>query len=188
MGYRHALLALSIALLGSLTPACGKQIGDACQINSDCASDGTRICDLPSQSPGGYCTIQGCDYSTCPDEAVCVRFFPGGGTGKSCNPKDTTGMDPTSVATACTLDELCSLAGAPTVTVDDEHPLDSQGSCVLRSSEVRYCMKQCDSNDDCRDGYECRDLARMKDHGGEPMLAPGKTVDASAPKFCAIAP
>ena len=183
MGYRHALLALSIAVVGSLTPACGKEIGDACQFSSDCASDGTRICDLPVQSPGGYCTIQGCDYSTCPDEAVCVRFFPGGGTGAACNPKN-----PASVETACTLDELCSLAGAPTMMVDDAHPLDSQGSCVARSSEVRYCMKQCDSKDDCRDGYECRDLAMMKTHGGEPVLAPGKTVDLRAPKFCAIAP
>ena len=71
----------------------------------------------------------------------------------------------------CTLDELCSL----------------EGHCVPRSSEVRYCMATCGSNGDCRDGYECRDLELMIEHGGEPVLAPGVAVDESAPKFCAPA-
>ena len=60
--------------------------------------------------------------------------------------------------------------------------------CVPRSSEVRYCMKTCESSGDCRDGYECRDLDLMRAHGGEPVLAPGVPIDASSPKFCAIAP
>ena len=38
-------------------------------------------------------------------------------------------------------------------------------------------MRTCDTNDDCRDGYECRDLEQMKAHGGEPVLAPGATID-----------
>ena len=67
------------------------------------------------------------------------------------------------------LDELCSLVG----------------ECVPRSSEIRYCMRKCDSNDDCRGDYECRDIALMIEHGGEPVLAPGVVVDESAPKFCA---
>ena len=49
-------------------------------------------------------------------------------------------------------------------------------------------MKSCESNDDCRDGYECRDLELMKAHGGEPVLEGNAPIDSSAPKFCAIAP
>ena len=86
----------------------------------------------------------------------------------------------------CSLDELCSIEGA----VD---PIQSH--CVPRSSEIRYCMRTCDSDGDCRDGYECRDLAKMKAHGGEPVLAPSLTpgaprpvVDENSPKFCAAAP
>lgn len=149
---RYVLLAL-------LVSACGKEIGDECVIGSDCSANGTRTCDTSQR--GGYCTILGCDYNTCPEEAVCARFFTGNFINKPC-----------AAQAECSLDELCSL----------------EGHCVPRNSEVRYCMRTCDSNDDCRDGYECRDLELMKDHGGEPVLAPGTTIDDSAPKFCAVAP
>jgi hypothetical protein len=47
----------------------------------------------------------------------------------------------------------------------------------------------CESPDDCRDGYECRDFSDMQAHGGEPVLEPGIVVDEStAPHFCAISP
>ena len=72
----------------------------------------------------------------------------------------------------CSLDELCALTG----------------HCVPRSSEVRYCMKKCSQDSDCRDGYECRDLVKMTAHGGEPVLSPGTPIDDSSPRFCAIAP
>jgi hypothetical protein len=158
------LVALAVATVGALG-ACGKEIGDSCTTSTDCSPNGDRLCDPDPQSPGGYCTIQGCDYSTCPDEAACVRFFTGNFTNKQCT-KDTA-------ATDCSLDELCSVSG----------------SCVPRSSEIRYCMKKCDSDGDCRDHYECRDLTKMMQHGGEPVLAPGVPVDAAhAPKFCAAAP
>jgi hypothetical protein len=171
MGYRHVLHALLIAVVG-LVGGCGKEIGDACTLSSDCSPNGDRICqcsecsgpDPTSNSAQGYCTIQGCDYSTCPDEAVCVRFFTGGFENQACT-QDTA-------ATACTPDELCSLAG----------------KCVPRSSEIRYCMRTCESSGDCRDGYECRNLTLMMEHGGEPVLQPGKAIDDSAPKFCAAKP
>lgn len=60
--------------------------------------------------------------------------------------------------------------------------------CVSRSSEIRYCMRKCDGAKDCREGYECRDIARMKMNGGEPVLSPGVPIDGSSPKFCATAP
>jgi hypothetical protein len=151
---RYLILA-SLVLAG-----CGKEIGDACVVSSDCSPNGDRMCDISQKE--GYCTIMGCDYSTCPEEAACIRFFTGSFANKTCeNSPDE-----------CSLDELCDL---------NKH-------CVPESSEVRYCMKTCESDDDCRDGYECRDLEAMKAHGGEPVLAPGQEVDASAPKFCAIAP
>jgi hypothetical protein len=152
---RYVVLA-ALALCG--LAACGKEIGDACIVSSDCDTNGLRTCDISQKE--GYCTIQGCDYSTCPDEAACIRFFTGGFANKSCD-------DP-----GCSLDELCDL----------------NNRCVPRSAEIRYCMKTCDTDDDCRDGYECRDLKLMREHGGEPELAPGVPIDKNAPKFCAIAP
>ena len=93
-------------------------------------------------------------------EAACVRFFTGNFSNLPCEAQ-----------TDCSLDELCSL----------------KGFCVPRSSEARYCMATCDSNDDCRDGYECRTRELMISHGGEPVLEPGKTC-VNSPKFCATAP
>jgi hypothetical protein len=157
---RLALLVVVFAAAG-----CGKEIGDACIVSSDCSTDGTRACDASQRE--GYCTIQGCDYSTCPQEAACIRFFMGSFSNRPCDP--TTENISTD---DCSLDELCSL----------------EGQCVPRSAEVRYCMRTCDTSADCRDGYECRTIALMKAHGGEPVLAPGNVVDASSPKFCAEAP
>jgi hypothetical protein len=168
MAYRFVLVALACVLC--VLGACGKEIGDACLTAADCDPNGTRDCDPEGSSPGGYCTILGCDYSTCPDNSACIRFFTGNFTNKGCS-KDPNAEN--YERKVCSLDELCSIAG----------------NCVPRSSEVRYCMRTCGSNGDCRDGYECRDFAKMKDHGGEPVLAPGVVVDeAHAPKFCAVAP
>ena len=153
-----------LLVLAMIAAGCGKQIGDSCIVNSDCSPQGDRICD--TQPLQGYCTIMGCDYDTCPNEAVCVRFFTGSFANKPCDPTMPT------VANGCSLDELCTL----------------EMTCAPRSAESRYCMKKCNSSGDCRSGYECRDLTLMKDHGGEPVLAPGLVVDESSPKFCASAP
>jgi hypothetical protein len=169
MRFRLVLVSSLLAVL-AVVGACGKEIGDACVISTDCDPNGERICD--PASIGGYCTIQGCDVSTCPGESVCIRFFTGSFSNKEC--------DHTAPGDACSFDELCAL---------DDH-------CVARSSEVRFCMRQCGSDDDCRgdendDGksdYECRDLDRMRLHGGEPVLDPGEVVSERSPKFCAASP
>ena len=150
--------SLSIALVAVLAAGCGDEIGDSCIVSTDCDADGTRVCDTSQK--GGYCTISGCDYNTCPEEAACVRFFTGNFSNLPCEQQ-----------TDCSLDELCSL----------------KGFCVPRSSEARFCMKTCDGDGDCRDGYECRDRDGMIANGGEPVLAPGKVFD-DTPKFCAIKP
>jgi len=177
MGFRHVSLALLVgfAAAGALLGGCGKEIGDSCSLASDCSPNGDRICqcsncsgtDPTGDSKNGYCTVQGCDYGTCPSEAVCVRFFTGSFDNKPCT-QQTASDD-------CSVDELCSLAG----------------NCVPRSSEVRYCMKTCDSGGDCRedDGYECRNLALMMQHGGEPVPAPDTALDPNhLQKFCAAKP
>ncbi len=165
----HASLLL-LCCLGSLGGlGCGKEIGDECFSGADCSPNGDRQCD--SSSKEGYCTVQGCDFSTCPEEAVCVRFFTGSFGNKPCDPatEDLGGEGSTN---ACSFDELCALVG----------------NCVPRSAEIRYCMRKCGSDGDCRDGYECRDEAEMKAHGGEPVLDPARTGAVDLPKFCAGAP
>ncbi len=156
---RPAWIAVLVAC--AWAAGCGKEIGDECAISSDCDPNGTRICDYPA-SPQGYCTIQGCDYNTCPEEAVCVRFFTGHFENKPCTDSSECGS----------FDELCSL----------------EGHCVARSSEVRYCMRRCEGDDDCRDNYQCRDIDDMKANGGEPVLAPGLSLGSNPPRFCAVAP
>jgi hypothetical protein len=57
---------------------CTPSIGDSCALSTDCATDGTRVCD--TSEPGGYCTVLNCTGnelgSLCPDNAICVEFFP----------------------------------------------------------------------------------------------------------------
>ena len=209
MGYR----LVPLILLAFATGACGKEIGDSCTISTDCDPNGNRLCDPPQSSKDGYCTIQGCDYSTCPDEAVCVQFFTGSFS-KPCDPvcdlvygQNQVCPAPVAPRVQCSLDEQCALS----VSTDPNDP--NAGSCVPRSSEIRFCMRKCNSDGDCRDGYECRDIPQMKADGGEPVLAPGQVIDdqgrvvdptqsqmdangkvtpkviaSHPPKFCAIRP
>lgn len=69
-----ALLAGWVA--ASSLAACTPSIGDSCQLSTDCASDGTRICD--TSEPGGYCTVINCTGNnlgaSCPDNAICILF------------------------------------------------------------------------------------------------------------------
>ena len=68
-----AALAALAALLGAL--GCKPEIGDDCQVSTDCSNVGDRLCD--TTQPGGYCTIFNCEPGTCPEEAVCVAFKTG---------------------------------------------------------------------------------------------------------------
>lgn len=110
--------------------------------------------------PGGYCTVFGCNFESCPDDSVCVQFFTIARTDLTCN-NDLE----------CTADDMCTIGGY----------------CAPRTAELRYCMKSCGGNGDCRTGYECRDEALMAEHGGETLVNPSKPPN-SLPKFCAPAP
>jgi hypothetical protein len=52
--------------------ACTPEIGDKCQVSTDCSIRGDRLCDI--SQPGGYCTQLNCSRNSCPDEASCVLF------------------------------------------------------------------------------------------------------------------
>ncbi|WP_045119412.1 hypothetical protein [Haliangium ochraceum] len=143
---------------------CGSQIGDSCDRNIDCSPDGDRFCERSSGSPGGYCTVIGCDYGSCPDDAVCVRFYSGAFPDRAC---DTVTEDISS--DDCAPDEVCTLRG-----------------CAPRRSEVRYCMQACSGGGDCRDDYECRNRELMIAHGGDPVPPP-EGATSSPPRFCALA-
>lgn len=155
----------SLIVIALLAAGCGKEIGDSCVLATDCDINGNRTCDL-SQT-GGYCTIMGCDYNTCPSEAECVGFLMGSFDNQTC----TYATDGVSTFD-CTPDELCTL----------------DGHCAPSANEIRYCMRKCKSNSDCRSGYECRGFEQMKKDGGMPILQPGQKVDTSTPGFCALAP
>jgi hypothetical protein len=130
-----------------LSSACGKNIGDECTYNTDCDPQGTRVCDVAQ--PSGYCTIEGCDNRTnaCPEDSVCVRFFPTAGMIVACAPEHeavcsdrTPGCDPADPACCrCTAGEECI----------------AEGYCIRRELERRNCMATCGSDADCRDVYAC---------------------------------
>lgn len=151
-------LALGLGALVTLA-ACSKSIGDECMTSIDCSSAGDRTCDIAQ--PGGYCTIDGCDNTSCPSEAVCIRFFPEQFLTKTCDPDCVcpgdcaAATDPTACTaqclacqTQCSADEICVPA------------IDSSGAgnglCSPRADEQRVCEKACSSNGDCRGGYMCR--------------------------------
>ena len=64
-------LALLSCLVGAVS-ACRPEIGDKCQVSTDCSVRGDRLCD--TSQPGGYCTQFNCRANTCPDQAGCVLF------------------------------------------------------------------------------------------------------------------
>jgi len=122
---------LVLAVAATAGSGCKKMIGDECTTAADCNPNGTRSCDL--SQPGGYCTIQGCDETSCPEEAACIRYFPAQFLTDAC--------DPTEPANGCREgEEICLPSGL----------------CAPLRTELRYCAKRCSANDDCRGGYECR--------------------------------
>jgi hypothetical protein len=175
-------LAIGLGALAALA-ACGRSIGDECQISTDCSATGDRSCDL--SQPGGYCTIEGCDDHSCPDDSVCVRFFPidfltegcdlAGGSASTADMM--CGVDASSVCLPCdpTLDgTTCGRVPPPATSAAQP------GLCAPRSTEHRLCVKSCDNDGDCRDGYQCR---QGKTHGSIPLLSnPNGTVKFCVPK------
>jgi hypothetical protein len=125
---------LIVSLLAAFAGGCGRKIGDQCREALDCNNeDNTRTCDL--SQPGGYCTIDGCDEKSCPEESVCIRFFSAGDfLSQECNPADPA---------SCAPQDVC-------ITYSGGN------RCAPRSTERRNCMLRCEDDGDCRDDYVCR--------------------------------
>lgn len=150
---KRSLQALATGCLLLCLWACGRKIGDECKTQYDCnEEDDSRTCDI--SQPGGYCTIEGCDETSCPEEAVCIRFYPPEEfLTDRCDPPDT-----------CESHEIC---------------LDSRW-CAPRSAELRRCLLRCKDNGDCRDEYECRPAG---EHSSMSLTtAPGTRVGFCAPR------
>jgi hypothetical protein len=70
--YARSLCPLGLLALVAVFSACSPEIGDECSTALDCSASGTRLCDMTQRR--GYCTLEGCEENTCPEEAVCVQF------------------------------------------------------------------------------------------------------------------
>ncbi len=156
-----------LGLLAVTSAGCGHNVGDSCSGNVDCSPAGDRICD--TAQVGGYCTIEGCDLTTCPSEASCIRFFSASFLSRTCNPATEAVANPSVTPTHdCGSGEMCL----------------SSGFCTQRTSERRFCMKKCDTDGDCRDGYAC---VRTGTGGAEAIFDPANP-NAGPVRFCAQKP
>ena len=61
---------LALILLALLYLACSAEVGDECSTDLECGTG--LICDQYSYD--GYCTLEDCEYSGCPDGAHCITF------------------------------------------------------------------------------------------------------------------
>ncbi len=67
-GLPALLLAAAMLLMG-----CTPNVGDHCNLNTDCSLQGTLVCD--NSQPNGYCTRLNCAPNTCPAGAACVLLY-----------------------------------------------------------------------------------------------------------------
>jgi hypothetical protein len=161
---------------------CGHSIGDGCSTNTDCSANGDRTCDL--SQPGGYCTVEGCDQTSCPSDSACVRFFPTQFLSQPCNPacEDTNPppVDPINpVVPTSTCPARMPVCEQATNYCSADQTCLPVGLCAPRAQEQRLCVKTCGGNGDCRGGYECRAGGIQ---GSVPLLSdPCGTVSFCAP-------
>jgi hypothetical protein len=163
----RSLFIAAVAAL-ALVSGCSHKIGDSCSVNVDCQPDGTRFCD--TSAPGGYCTIDGCDDGTCPDEAVCIRFL----TPVLNEPCTYDSAEPNSKSDCPHADDRC------VCDTTIKNVCQGPAHCAPEATERRWCQLKCSSNGDCRSSYECRSTGTF---GSEPV--PTLTNAAGNPaKFC----
>jgi len=163
-------LFLVVALVAfSAASGCGKNIGDPCNTNVDCSTAGDRFCDRAS--PGGYCTVEGCDVGTCPtDDSVCIRFLTLVAT-RPCTYAQAPALS------ECRPDERCVCDH-----VDNGSCRGGVAHCAPEASERRWCMDKCQSDGDCRAGYECRITGTL---GADVVPQADGGTDSLSATFCA---
>ena len=176
---RHiSRLVLACAILFALATAvgCEDEIGDSCDFNVDCSPRGDRLCDL--SSPGGYCTIENCNAESCPDEAVCIAFYPVAFLNVPCNP-GTEDCNPSAD------DEGCAAEADRTDHCSPDEICTMSGFCAPEASARRWCMRKCGGSGDCRSGYECRHTGLEGAERVPPLDEPRSDKTA---RFCAPKP
>jgi hypothetical protein len=63
-----------VPFFAGLSLGCQPEIGDPCDLPSDCTQNNeARICDTTLHR-NGYCTVFNCEPGGCPEEAVCVSY------------------------------------------------------------------------------------------------------------------
>ncbi|MFO0573207.1 MAG: hypothetical protein U1A78_04345 [Polyangia bacterium] len=182
-----AVLVVAVTLVVT-AGGCSRKIGDGCTSNVECSPLGDRFCDLAS--PGGYCTIEGCDIDTCPDSAACIRFFSlkkgqarcyvGRAARIDCPAGSETCCRPGS-ADCCDVGELCLCDSADCTAQQSSGP---QGYCASESSERRWCMRGCGDDSDCRDGYSCIPTGAAGSISVETRMSDG-TISQTMLRYCA---
>ena len=176
-------LLFAFALL-ALIPACSRRIGAPCKTSTDCSLRGDRICDLShlvntagdvDPAGKGECIIDGCNPTTCPREGTCVQVYGTEFLSVACDPELEdrpqpfhSGLD--TRISACNADPSLVPVGEPggaPVLPPEGTPVACndcaahevclpEGLCADLLSVRTSCRKECRSDTQCRDGYECR--------------------------------
>lgn len=145
-------LVAQVLLLG----ACQRRIGSACRVSTDCSFRGERICDLSYRINNdgvrdpqgrGECTIEGCTTGSCPREATCIQAFNTEFTSVACDPEREDRRPPDDADPSDTIYNRCT----------DQEICLPEGLCADLLSVRTTCRKECKSDRNCRDGYECRE-------------------------------
>ena len=166
--WRFPLLVALFAIAG-----CGAKIGDSCKTNIDCSPLGDRFCD--TAPPNGYCTQEDCTTTSCPSEAVCIRFFT-----VLADEECTFDSDhPFSQSTCKSVDERCVCD-----TSDSSGKCLSTAHCAPASTERHWCMRSCSHDSDCRDGFECRSTGTF----GAEAIPTFDNTKGNPAQFCASKP
>src|SRR5690606_5983628 len=159
------LLAAVILALGG----CTRKIGSPCRVSTDCSFRGERICDLsylidsngnPDPNGRGECTIEGCTPGSCPREGACIQVFNTEFLSVACDPgcEDRRPADASEQLDEDLPEARCRALDDPSIynRCTDQELCLPEGLCADILSVRISCRKECNSDRNCRDGYECR--------------------------------
>lgn len=158
-----ALFAQVVAL-----GACQRRIGSPCRVSTDCSFRGERICDLsylvdgdgnPDRNGRGECTIEGCTPGSCPKEGACIQVFNTEFLSVACDPDCEDRRPVAGEPDAGDPLAKCAALDDPTIynRCTDQELCLPEGLCADLLSSRISCRKECNSDRNCRDGYECRE-------------------------------
>jgi hypothetical protein len=197
MARRLLLVFALLAPVLGLT-ACQRRIGAGCRVSTDCSIRGDRVCDLSHLVDGdgnldpngkGECIIDGCTPSSCPREGTCVQVYGAEFLSVACDPEledrpQPYGDDLRERFAACRAFPAGEWEEGQPVACNDcgNHELClPEGLCADILSVRTSCRKECRSDSNCRDGYECR---RTGSNGVYSVATPDDPFGAEDVKIC----